>query len=165
MGKQEDSPSLDPHKQSNESGDALPNTRSSRPWPQPAPASGHGCRLWLSSAAACGNLQLLLQACWDKWHHGNLQQELEDKLSLALKGSAFPGLLLEDSEDVPLSTRESQQIFAGICPYVQPRQIHFPLGQFWHDCCFLLGASAEDGWGARAEHHSHPPLPLPQSLC
>lgn len=93
------------------------------------------------------------------------KQEPEDKLSLPLKSLAFPGLLLEDSEDVSLSTRESQQIFAGICPYVQPHQIHFPLGQFWHDCCFLLGAGAEDGWGARADHHSHPPLPLPRSLC
>lgn len=44
----------------------------SRPRPQTARASG--CRLWSSSAAVCGNLQLLLQACWDKWHHGNLSR-------------------------------------------------------------------------------------------
>lgn len=117
-----------------ESGGALPHIRVSRPLPWPAAASGHRCRLWWSSAAAaCGNLQLLPEACSDKWHRGNLQQEPEDKLSRALKGLAFLGSSLEDSEDMSLSTIESEQICAGICPYVQPGQIRFPLGWFWHD--------------------------------
>lgn len=64
-----------------------------------------------------------------------------------------------------VSAIESEQIFAGIRPYVQPRQNYFPLGPFWHNCCFLFGAGAEDGEGACVEHPRHPPLPLPQSLC
>lgn len=153
------------HKGSNESGGALLHIRVSRPLPWPAAALGHRCRLWRSSAAACGNLQLLPEACSDKRHRGNLQREPEDKLSLALKVLAFLGSSLEDSEDMSVSAIETGQISAGIRPYVQPRQIHFPLGRFWHDSCFLFGARAEDGEGACAAHPSHPPLPLPRSLC
>lgn len=109
-GKQEDSPAPCLHKHavgSNESGGALPHICVSRFVPWPAPALGHRCRLWWSSAAACGNRQLLPEACLDKWHHGNLQQEPEDKLSPAHKGLDFLGSLLEDSEHMSLSTMES----------------------------------------------------------
>lgn len=47
---------------------------------------------------------------------------------MAPKGLAVLGSELRDSKDVSLSSAESQQIFAGICPSLLTR---LPLGQLW----------------------------------
>lgn len=123
--------------------------------PRPAPASGHrGSQRWSrAAAAACGNLRLLPEACSDKWHRGNSEREAGDKLSTALKGSALLGSALEDSKDVSLSSEESQQIFAGLCPSLPTR---VPLGQLR-----LLFPVRSRSRGRAGSSHGSNPAALP----
>lgn len=125
------------------------------PWP--APASGHGCSPWWSraaaAAAACGNLPLLPEACLGKRHRGNSEQGAVDRLSVAPKGLAALGSELEDSKDVSLSSVESQQTFAGICPSLLTC---LPLGQLW--LLFPVELEQRMSW-------EHTGIKPPWSLC